>query len=294
MAQDKTNNLKAYLTDLYEGIVSKKPDASRNPQDFRSEIESIETGGGDALAEAMRVRDGYYLFVNSPMTEAPWIDTSNYTTLSWAFYGCSKLLSVPLYNTSNVTMMAYMFQECKALQTVPLFDTSNVTTMSRMFNECRKLTTVPLFDTSKVTDMYAMFYNCSSLRTIPSLDLRNTSMISSIFEKCANITELWIRNIKVSLTVGTTSYGTKLSVDSLIHLVCELRKQSSACTLAMGSTNLAKLADVYVKAIDITDEMRAEDDLIDEKYPFVRCESTDDGAMLITDYATTVKNWTIK
>lgn len=40
----KTNNLKDYLTDLYEGIASKKPNASRNPQNFRSEIESIVTG----------------------------------------------------------------------------------------------------------------------------------------------------------------------------------------------------------------------------------------------------------
>jgi hypothetical protein len=42
---NKTNNLRAYLRDLYEGIVSKKPDASRNPQNFRSEIEAIRTGG---------------------------------------------------------------------------------------------------------------------------------------------------------------------------------------------------------------------------------------------------------
>ena len=39
----KQNNLKDYLTDLYEGIAVKKPGASRNPQDFRSEIESITT-----------------------------------------------------------------------------------------------------------------------------------------------------------------------------------------------------------------------------------------------------------
>ena len=37
-------------------------------------------------------------------------------------------------------------------------------------------------------------------------------------------------------------------------------------------------------------KMRAEDDLIDEKYPFARCESTDEGATLITDYIS-VKNW---
>jgi hypothetical protein len=91
-----------------------------------------------------------------------------------------------------------------------------------------------------------------------------------------------------------TSYGHLLTVDSLTHLIYELIKQSSSRTLTVGTANLAKLAGVYVKAIDITDEMRAEDDLIDEKKPFVVCESTDDGAMLITDYASTIKNWTIK
>ena len=39
----KQNNLKDYLTDLYAGIATKKPDASRNPQNFRAEIESIES-----------------------------------------------------------------------------------------------------------------------------------------------------------------------------------------------------------------------------------------------------------
>lgn len=41
----KENNLKDYLTDLYQGIASKKPNASRNPQNFRAEIESIQGGG---------------------------------------------------------------------------------------------------------------------------------------------------------------------------------------------------------------------------------------------------------
>ena len=58
---NKTNNLRAYLRDLYEGIVSKKPDASRNPQNFRSEIESIRTGG-----EFYEVMDASELPLDAP------------------------------------------------------------------------------------------------------------------------------------------------------------------------------------------------------------------------------------
>ena len=47
----KENNLKDYLTDLYGGIASKKPDASRNPQNFRAEIEAIETGSNGLPVE---------------------------------------------------------------------------------------------------------------------------------------------------------------------------------------------------------------------------------------------------
>jgi hypothetical protein len=47
----KKDNLHDFLEDLHEGILTKKPGASRNPQDFRSEIESIVSGGGASLAE---------------------------------------------------------------------------------------------------------------------------------------------------------------------------------------------------------------------------------------------------
>lgn len=59
----KRDNLKDYLTDLYQGIASKKPGASRNPQDFRAEIESIQTGGGGSsstLIEKTFAQNGTY------------------------------------------------------------------------------------------------------------------------------------------------------------------------------------------------------------------------------------------
>ena len=275
--------------------------------------------GKDTLAEFLRARGIKYLFYNTQITSAPLFDTSEFTDMSNMFNICRKLTTVPLYNTSKVTNMTSMFDSCDKLTTVPMFDTSNVTTMRNMFHADYVLTEVPLFNTSKVTDMYNMFSDCEVLTTIPLFDTRNVTNVSSmfsgcnvlttvpeldirrasstnnIFYGCPRLTDVHIKNIKTNLTVGSgTTYGHLLTVDSLVHLIYELRNTNSARTLTVGSANLEKLANVYVKAIDITDEMRAEDDLIDEKYPFVVCESTDEGATLITDYASDYKMWTIK
>ena len=229
------------------------------------------------------------------LTEVPLFDTSKVTRMLYMFTGCEKLTKVPLYDTSNVTDMSYLFNGCRALTEVPLFDTSKATSMQSMFSNCRQITTVPLLDTSKATSMYYMFNQCYALTTVPALDMRNVTNFNTAFYLCEAVTDIQIRNIKASLQVGSgTSYGHLLTVDSLVHLIYELRKQSSSLTITVGTANLEKLANVYVKAIDITDEMRADDDLIDEKYPFVVCESTDEGATLITTYASTIKNWTIK
>ena len=211
----------------------------------------------------------------------------------YLFAGCSNLTAVPLFDTSKVTNMSGMFSECTSLTTVPLFDTSKVTNMSSMFSECTSLTTVPLFDTSNVTFMNSLFFGCTSLTTVPLFDIRKVTGMSGILSGCKALTDCYLRNIKTALQVGSgTSYGHLLTVDSLVHLIYELRDTGSVKKLTVGSANLEKLANVYVRTIDITDEMRAEDDLVDEKLPFEVCESTDEGAMLISDYVTN-KNWTL-
>lgn len=230
-----------------------------------------EPTDGDTLTEFLKVRGCRYLFYYCTFVEAPWMDTT------------------------TVTDMSYMFAECGSMRSAPSYNTSNVTTMVNMFYRCGEMLSAPLLDTSKVQNMYATFQECMGMTTVPAWDMRAVTNTYTMFRYCYKLTDMRIRNIKTSLEVASgTSWGHLLTVDSLVHLIYELRKQSSALTLTVGSANLAKLANVYVKAIDITDDMRAEDDLIDEKYPFVVCESTDEGAMLITTYASTVKNWTIK
>ena len=64
----KRNDLKDFLTDLADGIREKNGYSSTqkiNPQDFRSEIESIKTGTDvkDTTAVANDVRAGKYFYL---------------------------------------------------------------------------------------------------------------------------------------------------------------------------------------------------------------------------------------
>lgn len=164
-------------------------------------------------------------------------------------------------DTSNVTNMGGMFRDCSALETIPLLDTSNVTNMSSMFNGCSALETIPQLDMIKVTNMSQMFYNCSKL------------------------TNLTLLNIKVNLDL---SQSEKLTLDSLINTVKEFINVGSARILTMGTVNLSKIANTYVKFTDSSVTTIP----TNEKGDVVVCESTDTGAMLLSDYAL-LKNWTL-
>ena len=218
-------------------------------------------------------------------------DTSNGTNFEGMFNGCSALKSVPSLDLRNATTATSMFESCLALTSIPPLDLSNLTIALYMFYNCRKLKSVQLLNTNKCWNMMYMFSSCLEMESISSLDFRNVTNANSMFSSCNALTNLDIKNIKVNLQIGSgSSWGHLLTVDSLVNTIYECRDTGSTKTLTVGSANLAKLANVYVKLIDITDEMRAEDDLIDEKKPFEVCESTDEGAMLITNYVG-LKNW---
>lgn len=265
--------------------------------------------------DTSRITNIYSLFyAGKLLTTIPSFDVSNVTKASYMCYRCSGLLTVPEFNFVKATEVHYMFGGCSKLKEVTI-NIPSATSVTNMFANCSKMTKCHITNTNKVTSFektfyycdelqdilpmntsnsktfYQTFYGCGKLATVPPLDMRSASGASGMFANCTNLTNLTLLNISVNLQVGNgTSWGHLLTVDSLVGLCYELRDTGSVKTLTIGSANLAKLASVYVRQIDITDAMRAEDDLIDEKLPFERCESTDEGATLIGDYIL-AKNW---
>ena len=164
--------------------------------------------------------------------------------------------------------------------------------MGYMFRECRYIGDLPLFDTSKVTDMKYMFGSGSSarinstLKIIPAWDVRNVTNFDNMFAGCVGLTEILMYGMKVSCRVVDGVYGNKLGVENLITILSNCQVVTDSPKLTVGSSKLASIAEIYVKETGV------------EPYegltlrPCVICESTDEGAMLATDYFMS-KGWTI-
>ena len=219
----KNNNLKDYLVDLYQGIASRKPNASKNPQDFRSEIENL-VFTSDANAAASDIRVGKTAYVNDVKITgtiedyngtyeegglAPdmlQIKIDNNNSCEYLFYKYSGTTDDWINNfsrldTSKVTNMDSMFWECKNLTTIPQLNTSNVIDMRSMFDGCKNLTTMSQLDTSKATDMNYMFRDCYSLEKIDITKLADAPYAFThyedyyIFNNCHSLKTIIIRTM---------------------------------------------------------------------------------------------------
>ena len=228
------------------------------------------------------------------LPKIPELDTSNGTSFIGMFRYCSSLRSIPELDISNGTNYQEMFNNCKSLVHIPELDTSNSTSFNRMFSECSSLRSIPELDTSNGTSFVNMFNGCKSLVHIPKLNLIKATSVDGIFNYCSELTTLNLLNIKLSLKIGSgTQYGHLLTIDSLINTIQQLWDYSSGSTtytLTMGYNNTEKIKNTYVRLITPTAEQIANDPNIESKMPCEVCESTDEGAMTITEYAN-LKMW---
>jgi surface protein len=87
-------------------------------------------------------------------------------SFAYAFYGCTRLISVPKYCPKNISDMTSMFDTCSGAAFNPdvsAWDVSNVTNMTCMFYNCSGAAFNPdvsNWNVSNVTDMQAMFCAC--------------------------------------------------------------------------------------------------------------------------------------
>ena len=218
------------------------------------------------------------------------------------FAGCSNLTNVDMskWHVAPIYMSA-LFNDCGNLESVDIsnIDTRNSKDVSSyLFNRCSKLKNIKVgenFNTSKSTSFSYMFYLCSELETIPTLDLLSGTSFSAFINACYKLKNMTLLNIKKSLQIGSgTSWGHLLTNESLINTFKELwdLTGSTSQTLTLSTTSKENIANIYVKLVDVTDEMLASDPYASNKKPCVVCESTDEGAMTLTEFAIS-KNWAI-
>ena len=285
------SRIEAYLKNCCEGCgCDGLPEPKSRVDALLYALAEKLAGGGAGGDEEIIVKlndFSYFFYNNARLDLLDSIDTSECTNFESMFQTdsltTSQIIEVPKFNTSNGIDFSMMFYNCKKLTSVPELDTSNAKSMHSMFADCKALTSIPQLDTSNVESFTAMFDGCRMLTTITKMDINKGKYLSYMFDSCTNLTDLYLYNIRKSIQIGSgTSYGHLLTVDSLVHTIKELCTVTTSQTLTMGSANLEKIANLYCKITDDTTE----------KKPMELCESTDEGAMTLTDYASE-KGWVL-
>lgn len=223
-------------------------------------------------------------------------DTENVTNARYMFNECYYLLSIPLLNISQLINAERMFYNCEQIKTLPQLDTSKVEDMGYFCSGCSNLTEFNL-NTRNVKKANYMFNQCHRLKTI-RVDFINVTSgsLNITFNLCKALENLTVLNIKVPLPIGSgTIWGHLLTLDSLINTIKELVNTGSSKTLTMGSANLEKIANIYVRRTtegDIPTCLSDNSNIDLAKAPCEICNAEDEGAMSIIAYANS-KNWTI-
>lgn len=259
----KNNNLTDFLTDIANTIRTKKGTTlAINPQNFSSEIESIETGVDNPL------------IANSDAEMNTYLNDTKYLNMYVKFTGQSETYVTgetykiveedadptqyePVGSTPSVKDFLtsrngqYLFYNFTTLTNdqlnsiIKFDDTENVTNVYYMFHNCTSLTTIPLLDTSNVTIMGFMFSGCYKLTTIPLLDTSNVTNMNSMFSGCSALTTIPLLDTsKVTKISGMFDGCTNLTTIPLLNTsnVTNMSFMFSECK-KLTKIDISKLAD---------------------------------------------------
>ena len=217
----------------------------------------------------------------SSMTHSEPINLGKPIKIYGVFSGCSSLNTEVIIDMSNVTDgINQTFSRCSKLPKVTLTNINTISSLNNGFNACASLEEIILENTGATKYFTSAFNGCSKAKTIKTIDLYSATNVTTTFSNCRALENLIVKNVRISISLGSmNTWGTLLTA-------------STSQTLTLSYPSSERFSAIYVKLVDITDEMRAEDEYIDNKKPCIECASTDEGAMTLEEYIIS-KNWTL-
>ena len=301
-------SIKTIFTNIANAIRTKKGTSAKYlPENMAEEISTIETGiiptGKIEITNTEEINVTNYetaQVVDSNLSAENIKEGVSILGKVGTFKGGSgeSTLKKLLDTTKTTKDLFYNYKGTSVDDLIQYSDTENVTEINGMFSYCPNLQSIPKLDTSKALRAQYLCYDCKCLITIEQLNFINIANSSEMFYNCQALTNLTLLNIKkVNLTIGSgTSYGHLLTLDSLINTIKELVNTGASRKLTMGSANLEKIANVYVRRTttgDIPTCWNNNSNIDLAKGPCEVCESTDEGAMRLEDYAN-LKGWELQ
>lgn len=283
----KNDNLTDFLTDVADAIREKKGTTEPiNPQDFASEIASIESGGGNgwtghADAEGLRAigwteEDIAYYQEHG----VDWNGEDDHLHLvsddNKALYGVltadnistykDRIVYLPKIDISNRTSAYNLFAGCYYLVAIPTLDWTNIGSLYATFENCVSLKSVAPIVAPSVNQMYRAFYQCSSLRKL-KLDIDASLEAGNTFYKCSSLESITsdgvlrlktgsntfsfcgnLRHIPQLDTSALTGFNYMFYYCSALETI-QLLDMSSTTTLSSTFGNCCNLSNVYIRGL---------------------------------------------
>ena len=173
----------------------------------------------------------------------------NFTNCDYIFYKSSFYLDYS--NTKNSNAIVYLNSdfgttslfcgfyniECKELYLSNMQFTSEY---AFAYSTCEKILIKNGCSVSVFDDITRMFWYCGNLVEIGEIDLSKASSLRYCFGHCGSLKTIHCKHFKVKFDI---SASTAFEEADLVEIISNLDPVTTAPTLTMGATNLAKLTD---------------------------------------------------
>ncbi len=224
------------------------------------------TINGTANLNADYIFSGCINLVNPPQI-------TQVQSLKYAFYNCSKLISLPASLPSSVTNAIVICYNCSSLTNFPDMSETSITDLESSFYKCSALQQVPsAYLPTGVLNLKNTFNGCTSLTTVPLLHER----IHSLYGTFSGCTGLSPQNIYIPSTVTnlqSTFYGcTNLSgIVTIDRTLGEINHTFRLCPLIVitGNNNFTN-TDLSIMGSNVYRELEIEPNKIEA----IRCSDT--------------------